>query len=329
MTLLNRNKDYCGVILAAGHGTRMQPFSDRYPKPLLPVCDKPQIAHQIGIMEQLGIRDITVLIGHRGYQVAEALGDGSRLNVKIKYVEQKAMLGIAHAVGQLESHLHRPFLLFLGDIYLVPDGIERMFSAFEEQGGGAILAAREDTPENVRKNFAIYMGPDGLVTRVVEKPRHVPNRLKGVGAYLFDLALFDAIRRTPRTALRDEYELTDAIQVMIDQGRPVRAAEVIRYDINLTNPGDLLRTNLLHARTYGYQGKRTYTHPEAEITNSVIGANVTIRHPISITDSVIFDGTDVTASTRLEQVIVTPDILVDCRCFLGPHTSLSGHLASA
>jgi dTDP-glucose pyrophosphorylase len=321
MSRSDLNDQYCGVILAAGHGVRMQPFSDRYPKPLLPVCDKPQIAHQIGIMRGLGIRDIYVLVGHRGYQLAEALGDGSRLDVRIRYVEQKQMLGIAHAVGQLESHIERPFLLFLGDIYLVPDGIERMFAMYEEQGGGAILAAREDTPENVRRNFAIYVGANGLVTRVVEKPRHVPNRLKGVGAYLFDLAVFDAIRRTPRTALRDEYELTDAIQVMIDQGSTVRAAEVIRVDINLTNPGDLLRSNLLHAQTYGYMGKQVYTHPQAQIHNSVIGTNVTIRNPISITDSVIFDGTDVTAKTRLEQVIVTPDMLVDCRYFLDSHVS--------
>ncbi|CAN5600090.1 glucose-1-phosphate thymidylyltransferase [soil metagenome] len=328
MSRLNLNDEYCGVILAAGHGTRMQPFSDRYPKPLLPVCDKPQIAHQIEIMRGLGIRDIYVLVGHRGYQLAAALGDGSLLDVHIRYVEQKEMLGIAHAVGQLEAHIQRPFLLFLGDIYLVPDGMERMFSMYEEQGGGAILAAREDTPQNVRRNFAIYMEADGRVTRVVEKPRHVPNRLKGVGAYLFGLSVFDAIRRTPRTALRDEYELTDAIQVMIDQGDMVRAAEVIREDINLTNPGDLLRSNLLHAQTYGFAAKQGYTHPDAKIQNSVIGANVTIQNAISIIDSVIFDGTDVTAKTRLEQVIVTPDMLVDCRYFLDSHASILGRVSS-
>jgi dTDP-glucose pyrophosphorylase len=294
----------------------MQPFSDRYPKPLLPVCGKPQIVHQIEIMRSLGIRDIYILVGHRGYQLAETLGNGSGLGVNIRYVEQKAMLGIAHAVGQLEPHLNRPFLLFLGDIYMVPDGIERMFSMYEEQDGGAILAAREDSPDNVRRNFAIYVGPDGFVTRVVEKPRHVPNRLKGVGAYLFDLSVFDAIRRTPRTALRDEYELTDSIQVMIDQGNAVRAAQVIKADINLTNPGDLLLTNLLHAQIYGYTDNHVQAHPRATIRNCIIGADVTIRNPIMITDSVICDGTDVTAETGLEQVIAMPDILVDCKYFL-------------
>jgi dTDP-glucose pyrophosphorylase len=326
MSHSKQNDGYCGVILAAGHGTRMQPFSDSYPKPLLPVCDKPQIVHQIEIMHGLGIRDVYILVGHRGYQLAEALGDGSRFGVKIRYVEQKQMLGIAHAVGQLETHLQRPFLLFLGDIYLVPDDMALMFSMFEEQGGGAILAAREDSPENVRRNFAIYTADDGYVKRVVEKPRHVHNRLKGVGAYLFDLTMFDAIRRTPRTALRDEYELTDAIQVLIDQGGAVRSAAVIRDDINLTNPGDLLRCNLLHAQLHGYAGGgQGDTHPDATIRNSVIGANVTIRNGISITNSVIFDGTDVTSNNRLEEVILTPDMIVDCRYFLRPQSAALPH----
>jgi dTDP-glucose pyrophosphorylase len=331
MSTGNVNERYCGVILAAGNGTRMQPFSERYPKPLLPICNKPQIVHQIEIMRELGLQDIYLLIGHRGYEIAKTLGDGAALNVRIHYVEQTKTLGIAHAVGQLEPHLQRPFLLFLGDIYLIPDGIERMFTLFEEQQGGGILAAREDTAENIRRNFAINIGPDGRVTRVIEKPRHVPNRLKGVGAYLFDLTIFDAIRRTPRTALRDEYELTDSVQVLIDQGQPVRAANVIREDINLTNPGDLLRCNLLHAQNLGHErrGKPTYAHPQSQIENSVIGVNVSIKNPISIRDSVIFDHTEVTLNTRLDRVIMTPDLLVDCKYFVDATELSRGRAATA
>lgn len=313
-----RSDRYCGVILAAGHGTRMRPFSEKYPKPLLPICNKPQIVHQIEFMRNIGIRDVFVLIGHRGFEIAGAIGDGSKLGVCIKYVEQTSALGIAHAVGQLEPHITKPFLLFLGDIYLVPDRLERMFELFEEQAGGGILAAREDSPEAIRKNFAIQLDDSGRVTRVIEKPRHVPNRLKGVGVYLFDLTIFDGIRRTPRTALRDEYELTDSIQVMIDQGHIVRPASVILQDINLTNPGDLLRCNLLHANIFAHTAIDAHSdlHPDSQIRNSVIGRNVKVQHPISIVESVIFDDTTISANTQLERVIVTPEMFVDCRYFL-------------
>ena len=79
---------------------------------------------------------------------------------------------------------------------------------------------------------------------MIEKPQHPPSRLKGCGLYLFDPIFFDAVRRTPRTAMRDEYEITDAIQIFIDDGHRVRAARVIRDDLNLSYPADLLDINL-------------------------------------------------------------------------------------
>ena len=76
------------------------------------------------------------------------------------------------------------------------------------QGEGAVLAVKDEPdPAAIRKNFAVIQDERQRVTRVIEKPRASPNRLKGVGLYLFDLTVFDAIRRTPRTAMRDEYEI--------------------------------------------------------------------------------------------------------------------------
>jgi GDP-4-dehydro-6-deoxy-D-mannose reductase len=68
--------------------------------------------------------------------------------------------------------------------------------------------------------------------------------LKGCGIYAFDLPIFDAIRRTPRTAQRDEYEITSSIQILIDDGYPVYPAEIVSTDINLTIASDLLRANV-------------------------------------------------------------------------------------
>jgi glucose-1-phosphate thymidylyltransferase len=306
---------YMGAILAAGRGTRMAPFSDSYPKPILPICNKPLIAHQIEIMKSLGITDIVVLVGHKGYEIARVLGNGESLGVSLRYVEQTGMLGIAHAVGRLEPHIDRPFLLFLGDIFFVGADLPQMFARFEEQGGGAVLAMREDEPEAIRRNFAITLSPDGFVTRVIEKPRHTPNRLKGVGLYLFDLPMFDSIRRTPRTAMRDEYEITDAIQVFIDDGYPVRAVEAVQDDINVTTPADLLRCNLMQARLTPeaavIEGARM--HDQAQIENCVIGRDVVVRNPIRIANSVLLSGSRIESQSGFDSFIVTPECVVDCR----------------
>lgn len=309
---------YMGAILAAGRGTRMAPFSERTPKPLLPICNRPLIERQIEIMRSLGIDEIAVLVGHKGYEISKVLGDGGRHGVRLRYVEQSSTLGIAHAVGRLEPCISRPFLLFLGDIFFIPGDLGTMFSLFEEQGGGAVLGTKEEADSDaIRRNFSIILSPQGYALRVIEKPRHATNRLKGVGIYLFDPAIFDAIRRTPRTAMRDEYEITDAIQVMIQDGHPVRPSSSVIEDINLTMPADLLRCNLLQARNECADtlvGKDSFVHAQARLSRCVVGNNVVITNPVTIRNSLIFDDSRVEAATGFDNCIVTPEIVVDCTC---------------
>lgn len=309
---------FIGAILAGGKGTRMAPFSERYPKPLLPVANKPLIQYQIEMMRAHGIRDILMLIGHKGYEISRVFGDGSAFGVRIKYVEQTQVLGIAHAVGRLEPYADKPMLLFLGDIFFDADSVQDMFDRFEEQRGGAVLAAKvEHDPKAIQKNFAMILDESGRrVKRVIEKPRHAPNNLKGVGLYLFDLPVFDAIRRTPRTAMRDEYEITESIQVMIDDGHPVGVSQCIRDDINVTTPRDLLRCNLLEARrhpTLHVRGDNVTLADGASIDGAVIGHNVIVPNAIKIRHSVVFDNTYVGVHEDLDQSIVLPDLIVDCK----------------
>ena len=85
----------------------------------------------------------------------------------------------------------------------------------------------------------------GRVRRVIEKPRYVDSQLKGCGLYVFDPHIFDAIRRTPRTAMRDEYEITDSIQILINDGYVTHHHPIVERDLNLTKPADLLTINLI------------------------------------------------------------------------------------
>ena len=174
--------------------------------------------------------------------------------------------------------------------------MQGLFSLFEEQLGGAVLGTKEEpNSEAIRRNFSIAVNSEGFAVRVVEKPRHPTSRLKGVGIYLFDLTVFDAIRRTPRTAIRDEYEITDSIQVMIQDGLPVRPCNCVVDDINLTTPADLLYCNLMHASKMPNAtiiGPNCFMHEGARIETSVVGRNVKIHNAISIQNSVVFDETE-------------------------------------
>ncbi len=195
-----------------------------------------------------------------------------------------------------------------------------MKDIFSQDDVGAVLAVKnEDDVEAIKRNFAIILGEDGVVKQVIEKPRYIHNTLKGCGLYLFGLHIFDAIRRTPRTAMRDEYEITDAIQILIDDGYNVKVAEVINWDINMSYPWDLLKCNMEELNRQNKTeviGNGVNIHPGAEIINSVIGNNVVIENPIKIRNSVIFSQTTVSAGNDIEGFVITSENYIDCRALL-------------
>ncbi|MBN1346475.1 MAG: nucleotidyltransferase family protein, partial [Phycisphaerae bacterium] len=218
--------DMTGIILAAGKGSRMQPFSDVCPKSVLPIMGRPIVVHQLEMMHALGIRRVLIVVGHLGYQLVNAVARSSVAgDLQIDYVDQKQTLGIAHALGKLESRVDGCSLMFLGDIYFITDRLTEMIRIYEQGDVGAVLAAKvEPDPKAVSRNFAVYEDEKGFVNRVIEKPRHARTNLKGCGLYLFGPEVFDAIRHTPRTAMRDEYEITDSIQILINDNVGVKAA---------------------------------------------------------------------------------------------------------
>jgi dTDP-glucose pyrophosphorylase len=303
-----------GVILAAGKGTRLSPFSDRYPKPILPILGKSLLQHQIECLRDIGVRRVFVVIGHLGFEVVRALGDGRNLGVELDFIDQGPTLGIAHAVSKLEGVVDRPFMLFLGDIFFLHDNLSRMIAMLGTDDVHGVLAVKEEaSTEAIRRNFVVLEDGAGFVKRVIEKPQYPPTRLKGCGLYLFDPVFFDAVRRTPRTAMRDEYEITDAIQIFVDDGHRVRAARVIREDLNLSFPADLLDINLRLLGDGRHIGANVRLAAGCSVERSVIMDGVTVERPIAIRDSLIFPGVCVQSSVDLVRTIVTPDQVIECR----------------
>lgn len=302
---------YQGVILAAGHGSRMGPFGERLPKPIAPICNKPLLAYQLEHLRRLGIEDVIIVIGHLGHIITQTLGDGRAFGVRIRYVEQEKRLGLAHAVGQLERYINRPFVLFLGDIFFHVSDLGLLIREFESHDAAAVLAVKEEPDiEAIKKNFSVLLNAGGSVRRVIEKPRHVTNNLKGCGLYLFDMRVFDAIRRTPRTAMRDEYELTDSIQILIDFEYPVRVAPVVVQDVNITLIGDLIACCIHELRSRGITslvGKNCTIADGVELVNTVVGDDVSISVPMRLERCVVLSGVSIRQGLRYENTVFTPD----------------------
>lgn len=315
--MANLDTRMVGVILAAGKGARMYPFSERSPKPILPILNRPLLAHQIEVMRDCGIHEVHIVVGHLGYQVAGAFGDGSQYGVRINFVEQESTLGLAHAVGALETRVQVPFLLMLGDIYFHLKAPLRPLcdQVLNGEVNANLVSMYEPDPEMVRRNFVIQADERGRVLKVIEKPRYVDSQLKGCGLYVFDPHIFDAIRRTPRTAMRDEYEITDSIQILINDGYVTHHHPIVERDLNLTKPSDLLTINLIELSRAGLPALVDPTAQLAsgtQVEHSVIGKHVTVNHPIKITNSVILPGVSVTATTDLDSVVIDGEHTVYC-----------------
>lgn len=313
-----------GVVLAAGKGSRMGPFSKRWPKPVLPVAGEPLVAHQLEAMAAVGVREVVVVIGHLGHEVVRALGDGSRWGVRLDYVEQRSTLGIAHAVLQLQDRLTRPFFLFLGDIFFETQRLDTMLAALESdrEVGGVLAVKRESDAAALRRNFTVERDDTGGVTRVMEKPRRPATDCKGCGIYLFAPSFLDAVRRTPKTAMRDEFEITDSIQIFIESGHRVEAAEVIHTDLNLSYACDLLRLNMHVLERNGltsWIAADVVRHPQARIEQSVVMSGACINAPIAVRRSLVFPGVRLEQGHDLIDTILTPDFEIRC----GDHSARS------
>lgn len=314
--MIDNPEIYSGVILAAGRGTRIRPLSQTFPKPLLPVCNKPVMQYQIEMLRAAGIDDILVVVGHLGEHIREYFGDGSELGVQIRYVTDENPQGIASSLALAAGHVRERFVLFLGDIFLVLDDLTPHLKRMDDPGARSIIFVKHEAdPEAIRRNFAVLLDGDDRIMRVIEKPTQLVNDLKGCGVYVFDETIFEAIEQTPRSALRNEYELTDAIQTLINLGHTTRAAAAVRMDLNLTFPQDLLACNLIWLREQGVSsicGDAVGLASGTVLDEVILGNEVQISSPVTIRQSVVFPNTHIDGSVSLiERSLVFPSVTLE------------------
>lgn len=229
-----------GAILAAGRGSRMGSRFDWLPKPLVPICGRPLIAHQMAILGRTGIRRIHVVVGHRKDRVIDYLETvGPPLELDISWVEQRELRGPGHALLGLEPVIRGPFVLFLGDIFILPLAFGDLAAPIVAGRRDAVLGVAEETDTaRLALNYRVETDAFGTVERLIEKPRTPAPALKGTGVYAFGPAIFEAVRATAPGEL-GEIGITDAIQTLVDRGGSVGTAAVSRWDINLTRSDDV------------------------------------------------------------------------------------------
>jgi glucose-1-phosphate thymidylyltransferase len=230
-----------GLILSGGRGTRLRPLTYTSAKQLVPVANKPVLFYAIEALAGAGIRDIGIVVGDTQAEIRAAVGDGSRWDVHVDYIEQDAPRGLAHAVKISEAFVgNEPFVMYLGDNLLNQD-LGRFVREFERDRPAAqILLARVPNPQV----FGVAELRDGLVVRLVEKPVEPVSDLALVGVYMFGPAVFESVQRIS-PSFRNELEITDAIQDLIDRGLTVKPHIVDGWWKDTGRLEDMLEANRL------------------------------------------------------------------------------------
>jgi glucose-1-phosphate thymidylyltransferase len=205
------------LILSGGKGTRLRPITHTSAKQLVPVANKPILFYGIEAIREAGITDVGIVVGDTEAEIRHAVGDGTAFGVKTTYIRQDAPLGLAHAVKVSQGFLgDDTFVMFLGD-NLILDGIRSLVEEFKrDRPNSQILLARVPHPEE----FGVAELDGDRVVRLVEKPKQPRSDLALVGVYMFDPTIFEAVNAI-RPSFRNELEITDAIQYLIDHGRVV------------------------------------------------------------------------------------------------------------
>ncbi len=235
-------KQLKGLVLSGGRGTRLRPLTHTSAKQLVPVANKPVLFYGLEAMADAGIQEVGIIIApETGDDIRAAAGDGSQFGLQITYIEQDEPRGLAHAVLTAEPFLDdSPFVMYLGD-NLLKDGIADLVEAFRRHEPDAlILLTAVPDPEN----YGVAELDGERIVRLIEKPKEPPSSMALVGVYMFTTVIFEAARAI-EPSWRDELEITDAIQALIDRGLRVESHTVTGWWKDTGQVDDLLEANRL------------------------------------------------------------------------------------
>jgi UDP-N-acetylglucosamine diphosphorylase/glucosamine-1-phosphate N-acetyltransferase len=283
----------------------MRPLTYTRPKVMLPLANRPMLEHLMLEIKKAGIEEFIFVVGYRQEAVRDYFGKGERWGVNIDYATQRSQLGTAHALKMVERLLNERFLVANGDVLVKEQDLARMMAA-----DGFSMALME--MEHHHGLGVVEIKGDRIV-HIWEKVPSSPSNLVNAGIYLLTSDIFPAISNTPKSP-RGEYEITDSLQLLIDQGHRL-GYQKLDYWLNISYPWELLVAN----------GSLM-----AEIEPQNLG---TVEENVAIKGSVrIGKGTVIRSNSYIEgPVCIGEDCRIGPNCYIRPATSIGDncHIGAA
>ena len=320
------------VIPAAGAGKRLYPHTYTKPKPMVFVAGKPIIGHILDNMVDLDPEEVIIVVGYMKDKITSYVdANYSSVFKKITYIEQEHALGLGHSIYVTRKAVaDSPILIALGDM-IFKDGYNDFMKLHRCNGkcSGSIGVKIIDDPEHYG---IVYLNDDNTIKKMVEKPKHSKSHLGIAGIYFIEdsLKLFEALDRLMSSHPPGEIQLTDALQLAIEDGSTFKTFEVSSwYDCG--RPQSLLEVNriLLAEHKVSDNGFKSAIIIEpvsigknAKVENSIIGPNVSISEGAVIQNSIIQDSI-VGNNSEVKYMMLRSSIIGDGAILIGKSNSLN------
>jgi UDP-N-acetylglucosamine diphosphorylase / glucose-1-phosphate thymidylyltransferase / UDP-N-acetylgalactosamine diphosphorylase / glucosamine-1-phosphate N-acetyltransferase / galactosamine-1-phosphate N-acetyltransferase len=307
------------VILAAGEGQRLRPFTVTRPKAMISIADKPILQHIVESLARSGIRDVVIVVGYRKTQVLDFMGSGEKFGVKITYATQDKQLGTAHALCRVKDLVQDEFLVLPGDNLIEAATI----ADFVEVRPEAVLVKRVKDPQR----YGVIDALDDEIRSITEKPVDAGSNLVNTGIYAFNKDIFKYAE--------DVLDIPDALNHMIASGRAIKAVETKGAWLDVIYPWDVISLNhailqnintslggtiedgvtlkgkvIIGAGTVVKAGTCIYG-PAVIGDGCEIGPNVCIMPSTSIGDNVV-----ISSFTQVKNSVIGNDVTLGPGCFV-------------
>lgn len=331
------------IIPHGGYGTRLRPLTHTGPKQLIPVANKPISQYVLEDLTEAGVKKIAIVLGNvYPEKVKEYYGDGSAFNARLSYIYQGEPRGIAHAIDLCKEYVNgEPFIVYLGD-NLLKGGIRDYARDFKTLNYDAMILLCK--VENPQRFGVAKFNQHGKLIGLMEKPKQPPSSYALTGIYFFKPIVFEMISQL-RPSWRDELEITDAIQLLLENGYNVGHRFVKGWWKDTGAPEDILEANRLVLDDLKPQikgavkdngsiqgrfsiGENSVIKQGALIRGPVdIGKNTTIEAHVYIGPYTSVGNNVIIKSGEIENSIIMDDCLIDADeriidSLIAPHSKI-------
>ena len=283
-----------GIILHAGHGTRLRPLTHTGPKQLLPIANKPMSQYSMEDLRQAGISEIALIVSpDHEEKVKNYYGDGKKFNVDLTYIKQESPKGIAHAIKLCKEFVgDEKFVVYLGDNILKEDLTQYVKKFKNSESSAMIFLTNVKNPSR----FGIANVKNNKIEKIVEKPKNPTSNLAVIGVYFLTPEIFEIIENL-KPSWRGEYEITDSLQLLLENNKEIEYQLVDGWWKDTGTPSDILHANQLLLETRVQKLTNSF---DKKIGNIIIGKNSIITRDSIITGPVIIgEDTTIGHGTRI------------------------------